>query len=44
MFVLTEATNEAALRTYRGAGAGPAEPAEMLTWTFGEAGPPSGVR
>jgi ribosomal protein S18 acetylase RimI-like enzyme len=34
MFVLTEATNDAAQRTYRGAGAGPAEAAEMLTWTF----------
>jgi ribosomal protein S18 acetylase RimI-like enzyme len=44
MFVLTEATNEAALRTYRGAGAGPAESAEMLTWTFGEGGPPLDVR
>jgi ribosomal protein S18 acetylase RimI-like enzyme len=35
MFVLTEATNEAALRTYRGAGAGQAESSEMLSWTFG---------
>jgi ribosomal protein S18 acetylase RimI-like enzyme len=44
MFVLTEAENEAALRTYRRAGAGPSEPAQMLTWTFPATDPPSGVR
>jgi ribosomal protein S18 acetylase RimI-like enzyme len=38
MFVLTEADNEPALRTYRRAGAGPSESAEMLTWTFADPG------
>jgi ribosomal protein S18 acetylase RimI-like enzyme len=38
MFVLTEADNEPALRTYRRAGAGPSEPAVMLTWTFARPG------
>ncbi|MFI5262359.1 MAG: GNAT family N-acetyltransferase [Candidatus Limnocylindrales bacterium] len=36
MVVLTEARNEAARRTYRGAGAGPAASTVMLTWTLGE--------
>ncbi len=44
MFVLTEGENEAALRTYRRAGAGPSEPAQLLTWTFPATDPPSGVR
>ena len=44
MFVLTEADNEPALRTYRRAGAGPSEPAQMLTWTFADTDPPSAVR
>jgi ribosomal protein S18 acetylase RimI-like enzyme len=44
MFVLIEPQNEAARRTYRRAGAGPSEPAGMLTWTFAAADPPSGVR
>jgi ribosomal protein S18 acetylase RimI-like enzyme len=34
MWVLTEADNEAALATYRAAGAEPATPAVMPTWTF----------
>ena len=38
MFVLTEADNEPALRTYRRAGAGPDEAAQMLTWTFARPG------
>jgi ribosomal protein S18 acetylase RimI-like enzyme len=34
MWVLTDADNTGALRTYRTAGAGEGEPAVMLSWTF----------
>jgi len=34
MWVSTEADNEAALATYRSAGAGAPEPGVVLTWTF----------
>jgi ribosomal protein S18 acetylase RimI-like enzyme len=34
MWVLTDADNEAALATYRAAGAEPATPTVMPTWTF----------
>jgi ribosomal protein S18 acetylase RimI-like enzyme len=38
MWVLTDAENEAALATYRSAGAGRAEPTVMLSWRFDEGG------
>jgi ribosomal protein S18 acetylase RimI-like enzyme len=46
MWVSTEADNEAALATYRSAGAGPPEPGVTLTWALGAgAGPaPAGGR
>jgi ribosomal protein S18 acetylase RimI-like enzyme len=34
MWVLTDADNAAALRAYRAAGAGDADPQVMLSWTF----------
>ena len=34
MWVLTDADNEAALRTYRAAGAGTPSPQVMLEWAF----------
>ena len=36
MWVSTESDNDAALATYRSAGAGVPEPGVVLTWTFGE--------
>jgi len=34
MWVLTDSDNEAALRTYRGAGGGEPDPQVLLEWTF----------